>query len=1108
VIDTGVDYTHPDLAANMWRNEADCNSNGIDDDGNGYIDDCYGIDTVNGGSNPMDDEGHGTHVAGIIGATGNNSTGVVGVAWNVKIMPCKFLDASGTGTVADAIDCLDYVRMMKSRGVNIIATNNSWAGSTFSHALRDAIELQRQAGILFIAAAGGLNNDTDPVFPASYYLPNIISVSESNNADFSPVSAYGSATVHIVAPGRGILSTVPGNNYAYNGGSSMGAAHVTGVAVLLKAQDGNRDWVQLKNLILAGGDDLPALLPSITGKRLNAQNSLTCANSPVLARLQPTEDQGNGDIRIGSVINLAALHINCEVPNGEVNVVIAPGGQLVTLRDDGSGFDQVAGDGVYSGQWTATSGGTFNFTFPDGDVVSVEVDPDLKPGFPVKAFTYFGFFDDNGLQTLVGNVDSDPDLEIIVTGLPSGPLYAWKSDGSLVPGWPVSNNLGGAYPTLGQLSNQSPSLEIAAGHTRDLNNLSYVSAYDGSGSLLAGWPNRPGSIFRSPMTADIDGDGLDEIFTSVGTLVYAYKADGTLLPGWPISPVNELFTGTAPSTTGVLAAGDLDGDGRPEIVFTYGNRLLAYRYDGTLMPGFPVSGIGHGAVVIGDVDGDGSPEIIVTDLYNSEFRIVICRSDGTPIRAIKPELTPNTFGGSLALADLDGDGILEIVVQTENDLTVLRGNGTTYPGWPVSWGPMSGPITSAPVIGDIDGDGFPDIVVVNRLNSGDWGELRAYNRAGSLLPRFPKRLLIERGGVPAIADLDLDGRNEIIVTAGLMRFVPGDYNKVWAYDLGGPAHGAVQWGQWMGGPKHQGVYKPESRLPQSLLLSIRKEGLGTGTVTSQSLGISCGNTCSRVYNATTTEMLSAVAGPGSVFLGWYGGGCGGTGTCTAIVTADTTVTAIFDSQVLTSTTLAVDSVNPSIGVIVTTSPPAISGASGGMTPFSHTFDSNASVTLTAPATPPGKIFMKWLRDGQHWAATLSTQVAMANNHTMTAVYEASNSVSPDVVIISGPTGTMSNMNATFTWSGTDDITPTGNLVYAYRLDPIETHFSAFGSATTKSYSSLPVRTFTFFVKARDEAGNESIIPASRIFSVVIDAYGPNLVINSPINQQVVTSILS
>jgi subtilisin family serine protease len=142
VIDSGVDYTHPDLAANMWRNEADCNNNGIDDDGNGYIDDCYGIDTVNGGSNPMDDEGHGTHVAGIIGATGNNLMGVVGVAWNVKIMPCKFLDASGRGTVADAIDCLEYVRLMKSRGVNIIATNNSWGGSAYSQALRDAIELR------------------------------------------------------------------------------------------------------------------------------------------------------------------------------------------------------------------------------------------------------------------------------------------------------------------------------------------------------------------------------------------------------------------------------------------------------------------------------------------------------------------------------------------------------------------------------------------------------------------------------------------------------------------------------------------------------------------------------------------------------------------------------------------------------------------------------------------------------------------------------------------------------------------------------------------------------------------------------------------------------
>ena len=190
VIDSGVDYNHPDLSANMFRNTADCNNNGIDDDGNGYVDDCYGIDTRNNDSDPMDDNNHGTHVAGTIGAVGNNNRGVVGINWNVQIMACKFVNASGSGTTDDAIDCLEYVKTMKDRGFNIIATSNSWGGGEFSQALADAIESQRQSGMLFITAAGngnffglGLNNDQTPFYPCNHYLPNVICVASTTRTD-------------------------------------------------------------------------------------------------------------------------------------------------------------------------------------------------------------------------------------------------------------------------------------------------------------------------------------------------------------------------------------------------------------------------------------------------------------------------------------------------------------------------------------------------------------------------------------------------------------------------------------------------------------------------------------------------------------------------------------------------------------------------------------------------------------------------------------------------------------------------------------------------------------------------------------------------------------
>src|SRR5213594_5069122 len=343
VIDTGVDYNHQDLSANMFRNELDCNSNGIDDDGNGLVDDCFGIDTANNDSNPMDDAtpGHGTHVSGTIGAVGNNAVGVVGVNWAVRLLACKFLGATGSGTTADAIDCLEYVKLMKDRGVNIVATNNSWGGGGFSQALFDAIEAHRARGILFIVAAGNelSNNDTTPSYPASYSLSNILAVAATTRTDaLASFSNFGRRSVHLGAPGSEILSTTPGNTYSIFSGTSMATPHVTGVAALLAAQDPTRDWRAIKNLILAGGDTLPSLVNTITQKRLNARGALTCSDSTVLSRLTPVGNAISGSV--GTPIDLAVLHINCAQPNGEVSVTVDPGGQIVSLVDDGLGPDQ------------------------------------------------------------------------------------------------------------------------------------------------------------------------------------------------------------------------------------------------------------------------------------------------------------------------------------------------------------------------------------------------------------------------------------------------------------------------------------------------------------------------------------------------------------------------------------------------------------------------------------------------------------------------------------------------------------------------------------------------------------------------------------------------
>ena len=276
VLDTGVDYNHRDLVANMWS-RPDAVPQYFDDELGGF-DDARGFDANANAPDPMDDNGHGTHVAGIIGAEGDNGEGIAGINWTVQIMPLKFLGRGGFGSTKNAIESINYAIDRKKHGVNVRIINASWGSTQRSKALEDAIRAAGDAGILFVAAAGNSSTDNDrrPHFPSNYDLPNMVSVAALDRNDLlATFSNYGAKTVHVAAPGREILSTWLGDQYREASGTSMAAPQVAGIAALVLANEPKLSMTKLRERVVKSADPIDALLGKVAaGGRLNAAKAL------------------------------------------------------------------------------------------------------------------------------------------------------------------------------------------------------------------------------------------------------------------------------------------------------------------------------------------------------------------------------------------------------------------------------------------------------------------------------------------------------------------------------------------------------------------------------------------------------------------------------------------------------------------------------------------------------------------------------------------------------------------------------------------------------------------------------------------------------------------
>jgi len=282
VVDTGVDYAHPDLAANIWSAPSSFSVTI-----GGVTITCaagtHGFNAITNSCDPRDDNLHGTHVSGTVGAVGNNAVGVVGVNWVARIMGAKFLDASGSGTISNAINAIEFTIQAKAifaAQANVRVLSNSWGcppGQCFSQALLDEINRANANDILFVAAAGNNNNNNDlsPTYPGSYSAPNVVAVAATDNRDQrASFSSYGAKSVHLGAPGVNVYSTTPNGNYAYLSGTSMATPHVSGAAVLVLSAC-NLSTAQLKSTLLNNVDPIPALSGiTVTGGRLNVNKAV------------------------------------------------------------------------------------------------------------------------------------------------------------------------------------------------------------------------------------------------------------------------------------------------------------------------------------------------------------------------------------------------------------------------------------------------------------------------------------------------------------------------------------------------------------------------------------------------------------------------------------------------------------------------------------------------------------------------------------------------------------------------------------------------------------------------------------------------------------------
>lgn len=841
VVDTGLDYNHEDIAANVWVNSQEIPDNAIDDDSNGFVDDVRGYDFTTCeeygaygcvrdkpiDNNPMDDNGHGTHVAGTVAAVRNNNLGIAGVCPTCRIMPVKGLNAQGAG---DSIDLANAIRYAADNGADII--NMSWGGLGVDTYIQDALDYAHAAGVLLVAAAGNSSSSVQEYsfFPAIYEPALTVSASDPND-HLAPFSNFGA--IDVAAPGVDILSlraagTDPYGNksnfvprydpnakYELMSGTSMAAPHVAGLVGLMLSKGMASPITQAKmsaeDINNNGWDG------EFGSGRVSARRALTIATDALQAVLtQPSMSRGvlTRDTSItvtgtaaGSQFTSYTLEYADSTGATTSWQTIATGTQP---RDDGHGTATL-------GAWDTTGLlGQYYLrltVFGLGGVKTSEVNTvftGVTAGWPKMGDA--SSFDTNAV---VADFDAAASGEEIVYQS-NGKLATFHGDGTKLPRVGVASY---DYPTLADIDGDGRLEALSAGAQDPNRPERYLFAYRSDGTIPTGFPVQLPALPSYPQTpttgcpsglcpgmyefggvsaADLNNDGRKEIVLSVGIAkgdatrfgrILMYDNAGTLLTT-PLDEEGSAYPTDSPLGGNSISAsfGDLDGDGTLEVVaMNDAGFVSAYGANGAPMPGWPkwAGQMPATAIVTADLDGDSRDEVIA--LNKNWWRVHVWRGDAT-VYGQSPYGTRGT-PLTLAVADIDHDGVLEIVTKTRSYLDVFRRNGVQMDPFPVKMFPNGASGESSAVVATI----------APQLNSAQilWTDPTSYKvdatskNGQSLTDPFPLFLSERPRGQPLIGDVTGDGNTDVVFAV----FVDNDTSyrietKFYLFELGVPASAA------------------------------------------------------------------------------------------------------------------------------------------------------------------------------------------------------------------------------------------------------------------------------------------------------------------------------